>query len=229
MAQPEHEPAAAAAHGASDAHAVGHGGHARPHESPATMLIPLVALAVLSLVGGWIAETGFTAGLPPILANLFGAGGQPSAFDQFLEPSFVSQTAGEAAHAGLDLFTELTLTALSIGAAAAGVLVAALLYLAGVPNPATLARTFSAPYAWLRDKWYIDELYQALIAHPGARLAAFLASFDLGVIDGMVNGVARAARGTGGALRQLQSGYVRGYAVTMLIGAFFILAYWAFR
>ena len=45
----------------------------------------------------------------------------------------------------------------------------------------------------------------------------------------MVNGVARLARNTGGLFRNLQSGYVRGYAVTMLIGAFCVLAYWAFR
>ena len=68
-----------------------------------------------------------------------------------------------------------------------------------------------------------------LIAHPGARLASFLAAFDLGVIDGAVNGVARLARGTGTLLRSLQSGYVRGYVVTMLIGAFCVLAFWAFR
>jgi hypothetical protein len=45
----------------------------------------------------------------------------------------------------------------------------------------------------------------------------------------MVNGVARLAKGTGALFRHLQSGYVRGYAVTMLIGAFCVLAYWAFR
>ena len=75
----------------------------------------------------------------------------------------------------------------------------------------------------------MDELYEALIAHPGARLASFFSAFDLGVVDGMVNGVARLARNTGGLFRNLQSGYVRGYAVTMLIGAFCVLAYWAFR
>jgi NADH-quinone oxidoreductase subunit L len=121
------------------------------------------------------------------------------------------------------------LTAASVGVAALGVVVAAALYLARMPDPAWLAATFRWPYQWLLNKWCVDELYQALIAHPGARLAAFLAAFDLGVIDGLVNGVARLARDTGGVLRRLQSGYVRGYAVTMLIGAFCVLAYWAFR
>jgi NADH-quinone oxidoreductase subunit L len=116
-----------------------------------------------------------------------------------------------------------------VGAALTGVAVAALMYLVGVPRPADIAGAFRTPYRWLVNKWYVDELYQALIAHPGARLASFLAAFDVGVIDGAVNGVARLARGTGGLFRQLQSGYVRSYAVTFVVGAFAILAYWAFR
>ncbi len=226
-AAPEHEPAAAAAAAAEHqpAAAAGvahgaHGEHARPHEAPWTMLVPLVVLAVLSVIGGWI-------GLPPFLAEALGLGSGPSWIERFLAPAVSGTAAVE--HAGLDAFTELILTALSVGAALVGVLAAALVYLARTPSPELLASTFRVPYTVLLNKWYVDELYQALIAHPGARLASFLAAFDLGVIDGTVNGVARLARGTGSVLRQLQSGYVRGYAVTMLIGAFAVLAYWAFR
>jgi NADH-quinone oxidoreductase subunit L len=199
-----------------------HGGHATtPHESPATMLIPLVVLAVLSIVGGvWP-----LSGVPPFI---FGEHGLTQ-FEQFLAPSVMSHAA-VAEHAGvLEPSLEWGLTAASVGVAALGVLVAAALYLAGRPRPAELAAAFAAPYRWLSNKWYVDELYQALIAHPGARLAAFLSAFDLGVVDGTVNGVARLARGTGGLLRRLQSGYVRGYAVTFVAGAFAVLAYWAFR
>jgi len=103
------------------------------------------------------------------------------------------------------------------------------MYLGRRPNPADLADLLRGPYRWLTNKWYIDELYQALIAHPGARLASFLAAFDLGVIDGAVNGVAKLARGTGGLFSRLQTGYVRSYAVTFVVGAFAVLAYWAFR
>jgi NADH-quinone oxidoreductase subunit L len=228
-ALPEHEPVAAGhGNGAPDAHgpahgdshgaAGGHGGHGgAPHESPWSMLVPLIVLALLSIGGGWV-------GISPFM---IGAEGHGTAFGHFLEPSVGPETA-DAAH-GLDVATEWILTAASVVMAGAGVSVAALLYLARLPDPASLAQLFRGPYTWMLNKWYIDELYQALIAHPGARLASFLAAFDLGVVDGMVNGVARLAKGTGGLLRTMQSGYVRGYAVTMLIGAFCVLAYWAFR
>ncbi len=245
---PEHEPVAAApaglpsghdqghhhagdadgqaGHDAHDSHgaggAVAHGG--RPHESPPSMLIPLVVLALLSIVGGWV-------GIPAFISDaVFGGHATGTPFEQFLAPSVGGEEGGTgAASHALDVTTEWILTGASVGMAGLGVVVAAMLYLIRVPDPAALARAFRTPYTWLLNKWYVDELYQALIAHPGARLASFLAAFDLGVVDGMVNGVARLARGTGGVLRQLQSGYVRGYAVTMLIGAFCVLAYWAFR
>ena len=228
----EHEPVAAvaahddhAAQGAVAVHADDHGGahpvvHAGPHESPATMLIPLVVLAFLSTVGGIWPLSGIPAFLP--------LGQAPTGVEEFLAPSLAGH-ATPAAEALLDPTIEIGLTVASVGAALLGLLVAAALYLAGRPRPADVVAAFGAPYRWLVNKWYVDELYQALIAHPGARLASFLSAFDLGVVDGAVNGVARLARGTGGLLRSLQSGYVRGYAVTFVVGAFAVLAYWAFR
>jgi NADH-quinone oxidoreductase subunit L len=235
---PEHDPAAAG-HGdhetpEGDSHAgAGADGHAgadgqgggRPHESPPSMLIPLLVLALLSIVGGWV-------GIQTFMVDTFTGGhGEPgSPFQSFLMPAL-----GEAAIAlkeeshHLDLFTEWVLTGASVGMAVLGVLIAAAMYLVRIPDPAAMASAFRPIHTLLLNKWYVDELYEALIAHPGARLASFLSAFDLGVVDGMVNGVARLARNTGGLFRQLQSGYVRGYAVTMLIGAFCVLAYWAFR
>jgi NADH-quinone oxidoreductase subunit L len=228
---PEHEPAAAG-HGdheapAGDGHAAtgeGHGG-GRPHESPPSMLIPLLVLAVLSIAGGWV---GFQYFMVDTFTGSHLAPGFP--FDTFLLPALgegAIALSEEAHH--LDLFTEWVLTGASVLMAVLGLLIAAAMYLVRIPDPAGLARAFRPLYALLLNKWYVDELYEALIAHPGARLASFLSAFDLGVVDGMVNGVARLARGTGGLFRHLQSGYVRGYAVTMLIGAFCVLAYWAFR
>jgi NADH-quinone oxidoreductase subunit L len=190
------------------------------------MTLPLIVLAVFSLAAGWV-------GIPAALSGFVtGVEGHLSWFEQFLEPSLAQHAANAAATetgAALDATTELMLTGASVAMALAGVAIAALLYLAKLPNPETLAETFSTLYNWLRNKWYVDELYEAIIAHPGARLASFLAACDLGVVDGAVNGVARLARGTGSVLRRTQTGYVRSYAVTMLIGAFAVLAYWAFR
>jgi len=216
----EHEPVAAADHGGQGTHG------ARPHEAPWVMTVPLIVLAFFSIVAGWI-------GVPPLISGFItGAEGHLSWFEQFLEPSLAVHAANAAAAehgAALDPMIELGLTGASVAMAALGVAVAALMYLARVPDPAALTDALRTPYNWLRNKWYVDELYQAIIAHPGARLASFLAAFDLGVVDGAVNGVARLARGTGSLLRQTQNGYVRTYAVTMLIGAFAVLAYWAFR
>jgi NADH-quinone oxidoreductase subunit L len=228
----EHEPVAAAGHAAID-HGTGadtHGSPAahgaqggRPHESPWVMTIPLIVLAIFSLIAGWV-------GIPPTILSLIGAGGgELSWFEQFLEPSLTTHAAVAAPGAALEPWVELALTGASVAMALIGVGIAALMYLAHLPDPAALTDALRTPYTWLRDKWYVDELYQALIAHPGARLASFLAAFDLGVVDGAVNGVARLARGTGSVLRRTQTGYVRSYAVTMLIGAFAVLAYWAFR
>jgi NADH-quinone oxidoreductase subunit L len=230
---PEHEPAVA---GHSDhetpdslAPAPGPDGHAqggRPHESPLTMLIPLVILAVLSVIGGYF------GGTPGYMVGTVTGGPAPAGTDfaRFLAPALgpaAATVAEEAPH--LDDVTEWALTGASVVMMGVGVVAAGAMYLLKTPDPAALTRAFRPIYTLLFNKWYVDELYQALIAHPGARLASFFSAFDLGVVDGMVNGVARLAKGTGGLFRLLQSGYVRGYAVTMLIGAFCVLAYWAFR
>jgi NADH-quinone oxidoreductase subunit L len=189
------------------------------------MVIPLVALALGTILIGFL-------GVPAFMIDTFTGGhSEPgTVFTQFLAPALGESAAlaEEEAH-HLDVFTEWVLTAASVGMAALGVLVAAGMYLLRAPDPAAMASAFRPLHTLLLNKWYVDELYQALIAHPGARLASFFSAFDLGVVDGAVNGVARLAKGTGGLFRNLQSGYVRGYAVTMLIGAFCVLAYWAFR
>ena len=221
-------PAGAHAGAGADGHGAageGHGGQ-RPHESPPSMLIPL-ARAGGALRGGGPAWASSTSWWTP----------SPGATSRRARPSRRSwpPALGEAAtHSARrrttwTCFTEWVLTGASVGMAVLGLLIAAGMYLVTHPDPAALTRAFRPIYTLLLNKWYVDELYEALIAHPGARLASFFSAFDLGVVDGLVNGVARLARNTGGLFRNLQSGYVRGYAVTMLIGAFCVLAYWAFR
>ena len=70
----------------------------------------------------------------------------------------------------------------------------------------------------LKHKWYIDEIYSAVIVRPLLALARGALSFDLGVVDGIVNGVAAAARGWGAALARLQTGRVRDYLLFMALG-----------
>jgi NADH-quinone oxidoreductase subunit L len=76
----------------------------------------------------------------------------------------------------------------------------------------------------LLHKYYVDELYDAVIVRPTVRLAEWCAgAFDLGVIDGAVNGVAALVARSAAALRRYQTGFVMNYALSMLIGAVALL------
>jgi NADH-quinone oxidoreductase subunit L len=82
----------------------------------------------------------------------------------------------------------------------------------------------------LENKWYVDEVYDATLIEPikeGSRYGLWR-FFDVGVIDGLVNGVGSGMRGLGGALRQLQPGFVRSYAALILLGALAVVGYFAY-
>ena len=82
----------------------------------------------------------------------------------------------------------------------------------------------------LQRSYYLDDIYDAVIGRPGQALAAFCATVvDNKVIDGAVNGVARLARYAGSGLRRAQTGFVRQYALGIVVGAVALLAYMAFR
>ncbi|MHB1717369.1 MAG: NADH-quinone oxidoreductase subunit L, partial [Acidimicrobiales bacterium] len=84
--------------------------------------------------------------------------------------------------------------------------------------------------AFLQKAWYINEAFDFAIGRPGTRLAAFTATVvDNRVIDGAVNGVAALVRGTGGALRRVQSGYVRNYALAITVGIVALLGFMVTR
>jgi NADH-quinone oxidoreductase subunit L len=80
--------------------------------------------------------------------------------------------------------------------------------------------------AFLRGAWYINELYDAVFGRPSERLAAFCADVvDPKVIDGAVNGVASAVRGSGALVRRTQTGYVRNYVLGIVVGTVFVLGF----
>ncbi|MGZ3679376.1 MAG: NADH-quinone oxidoreductase subunit L, partial [Ktedonobacterales bacterium] len=78
----------------------------------------------------------------------------------------------------------------------------------------------------LRHAWYVDDAYAVVFGKGGEEVADEAAAFDRGIIDGAVNGVATVVRGTGGRLRQLQTGYVRNYALAIFVGAALIVLYY---
>ena len=172
------------------------------HESPQSMLLPLVVLAILSMVAGF-------AGVPPVL-------GGGNRIEAFLTPE-----AHEAESPSLGTSsTEALLMAASTGAALTGLLLAYLFYVAKPQLPERLATRAHAMYSIMMNKYYVDELYDAVLVWPVVRASQeFLWKFvDVVVIDGAVNGVGNLIRGSATGLRHMQTGYVRTYAGWILLG-----------
>jgi NADH-quinone oxidoreductase subunit L len=196
-----------AAHASSDDHGHGHS----PHESPWVMLGPLVILAILSIVGGWV-----------------GIGGR---FEHFLAPVFQSgpaaelahETAGETAGTG----TETVLMLISVGAAILGLFFAFLLYHKRRDLPAKIAQSLGGLYTAVAHKYYIDELYAALFVKPLIEGSTTILwhGIDQGVIDASVNETAHAAREVSDETRHMQSGNLRSYAGWVAAGGAVVIAY----
>ncbi len=182
------------------------------HESPATMTIPLMALGVLSVVGGFV-------GLPAWM----GLG--ESRFERFLEPALALAYKPERAE--LPARLELGFAGLSVLVAIAGILVAYRLYISRPSASDELARRMSGLHRLLVRKYYVDEFYDAVVVNPtvaGSREILWK-GMDAGFIDGIVNGVGRTIQAWAGQLKNLQNGLVRSYATWILMGAAAILFY----
>lgn len=176
-------------------------------ESPPIVTLPLVVLALLSLGGGAL--------------NLPGS----HWLESWLEHTFHG---GEAA--GFNWSVALT----SLGVALLGFVLAWLIYgrrpLPSAEASDPLARSLGPVFHGMQRKWWVDELYQAAFVRPYYALADFLAGpVDQAVIDGAANGLGRLVRGTASLWRGLQNGYVRSYALTILIGVALMIAYLALR
>jgi NADH-quinone oxidoreductase subunit L len=244
---PAHADAAAAAghgHGAHDSH--GHGGHGShdPHEAPWSMAIPLIVLAVGSVLAGYV-------GVPHALNG-------SNEIESFLEPSFeaspsaasrIAAVAGAPAiqpvstqaeprpaepgaqapeHATEDTGTELTLMAVSTGVAFAGIGLAWYFWVTNRRAADGLARQFGGVYRLLLNKYNIDELYDAAIVQPIKLLSTGVLwkGVDVGLIDGTVNGVGALVRTGSSGLRRLQTGSVRTYAAGLFLGTALILGWY---
>jgi NADH-quinone oxidoreductase subunit L len=177
------------------------------HESPASMTLPLIVLAVLSIVGGWV-------GLPAVF------GENANIFARFLSPVFPRIAGLEPAREGLPHSTEWLLMGLSVALAASGLLLAWKWYAKeGGRVPERIAAAFPGLYALVADKFRVDELYDALFVRPFDWLARMLWKVvDVLVIDGVLNATAFLIELTGDLLRFLQTGNARNYALSFLLG-----------
>jgi NADH-quinone oxidoreductase subunit L len=178
------------------------------HESPRSMLVPLVILAILSMLAGYV-------GVPALL-------GGANRIDAFLASPADVRSLEEGA-----TLMEWALMLLSIGVAFAGAALAYLFYVARPEWPARAAQRAHAMYTILTNKYYIDEIYDAVIVGPVVAAARefFWQFMDAFMIDGAVNGAGRLVRATAGGLRQMQSGYVRTYAGWILLGGVLVVVW----
>ena len=190
------------------AHRHGHDshGHGLPHESPTVMLVPLMILAVLSLVGG-----------------LVGIG---NGFEHFLAPVFASgagEATGEAAGRG----TEFLLMGVSVIVAVLGLILAYVLYVSRPELPQKIAASLGTFYDAVLNKYYVDELYAKIFVKPlvEGSTSILWQGVDRKVIDDTVNNAADGARHVSDEVRQMQSGNIRSYAGWIAAGAAVVIAY----
>ncbi|MCL4488439.1 MAG: NADH-quinone oxidoreductase subunit L [Chloroflexi bacterium] len=190
---------------------VGHGTatseHAtlHPHESPASMTVPLMILAVLSVIAGVV-------GLPSVLG--------PNLLEGYFAPVFGELTTPTPAA------TEWLLIAASVVAGLVGIGVAYWFYIVSPEMPVNLAARFKSVYNVLWNKYYVDEIYSAVTVRFGQSLATFLwQDVDVGVIDGIANGLGQALGAASRGLRRIQTGYARAYALAMLGGTVLVIGW----
>ncbi len=205
----------AAAHTPEPSHHAEKEEHKHPvHESPWVMLLPLVILAILSVIGGWV-------GVPAAL-------GGHAEFFHFLAP--VTQNGTEAAEGSKSL--DLLLTIASVAAAVIGWFVAHLMYFMKPELPKQLAANLRGLYTLLLNKYWVDELYSAVIVTPLLLVSRYVLKglLDTGVITGGSLAMAYTTQGVGSLLQRWQSGNIRSYAGWLAIGAaaLLLLTYFGF-
>jgi len=249
--EPAHdEPVPAPHDDAGHGHDAGGHGHEHagtPHESPWTMTLPLVLLAALSIVGGFIGMGAWTH--------------MPNWFEHWLAPVCPDATGAHAAapaEAGHEApagghtvpLAEYVMVAVSVVIGLTGIFYGWRVYQSQGGKPAQkFAEENRDLYELVRDKYRVDELYDAIAVEPVLELNEQLARFDNAVVDGAVNGAAsvgatasnytgyfdnevvdggvnataHAVQATGRAARQLQSGNIRGYLTSAVIGGLIVI------
>ncbi|TKB94680.1 MAG: NADH-quinone oxidoreductase subunit L [Nitrospira sp.] len=176
-----------------------HAGHI--HESPKTMTLPLIILAMLSIATGYL-------GIP-----------------EFLGPMFDTHPGGAAHEGGVGISIMAVATAMGL----IGIAGAYYVYVLHPTLPDRFARQWQSLYRASLNKWYVDEAYDRVIVRPTFYAATELwKRVDVNVVDGAVNGVARAIAWGGWLLRLMQSGQAQHYALGMALGVVVLVTMFLF-
>jgi NADH-quinone oxidoreductase subunit L len=186
---------------------------ARVHESPKVMLIPMMVLAVGAVCAGFIAYE-------PMVGHHWG---------NFWRDSIVILPVHPAVEAAHDVPLWVKLSPLGVGLA--GIALAYVMYMFTSGIPEMLTRRFRSLHAFLYNKWYFDELYNAVIVSPAFRIGRGLwKGGDGALIDGVgPDGVAATAVRIARGAARLQTGYIFHYAFAMLIGVLILVSWYLFR
>jgi NADH-quinone oxidoreductase subunit L len=195
-----------------------HGDGHKPHESPWVVTVPLILLAIPSLAIGWLTIQ------PVLFGDYFGGA------ISVLPAHDVLGHVKEEFH-GPAMFVLHAFLGAPVYLAGLGVLAAWYLYIKRPELPGQIAARVSALYKLLANKFYFDEIYQAVFAGGSRGLGTALWRVgDVALIDGaMVNGSARVVGWLSGVLRHMQSGYLYHYAFAMIIGLSALLAWYVLR
>jgi len=183
---------------------------AHPHESPWSMRVPLLILALLSICGGWIG------------VERTGAWINMERFSGFLAPVFGARVA-----AGGSEEIELVLSVVAVVLALLGWAGAVLLYGEESTLPARLAGAFSGGYKLLANKYFVDELYGATVVKPLLGFSKYILGWivDMGILGGIAWLLGGVAMLTGAILQRWQSGNLRSYAAWLAAGAAAVLLF----
>ena len=189
----------------------GHDTH--PHEAPSWMTVPLMILAVLSVVGGFV-------GVP---RSLFGG----NAIEQWLDPIFASANSKLMISEHKIVWSEYALMAISVAVALAGIYAARTIYLRRIEIASSLVERYNKLYNLILNKYYVDEAYDAAIVNPIVTFSdkVLWKGFDVSIVDGIVNGTASLIAVTAQWARKIQSGVAQNYAIIFIGGIVFIITW----
>jgi NADH-quinone oxidoreductase subunit L len=186
--------------------------HVHVHESPKSMTIPLIVLAILSVCGGWMAAPQLVGGV--------------NYFQRFLAPVlhapivFIDTVTNIPGLNGTAAAILAALLGAPVIAGLLGFLLAWWFYIKSPETPKKLAASLAGPYKLLSGKYFIDEIYLAAIVRPLVWISdkVLWHAVDERAIDGTVNGVALVSRETGDRLRHANTGNIRSYATWIVLG-----------
>nr|MCU0406308.1 NADH-quinone oxidoreductase subunit L [Ignavibacteriaceae bacterium] len=179
-----------------------------PHESPKVMTYPLVVLAVLSAIGGFI-------GVPEIFSGEHG-----NLFHSWLAPVFKTAEMKLMHFGGHSHFEELLLMIISVVAAASAIFYARYVYLKKPEVAEKISSRFKGAYKVLLNKYFLDEAYDATVVNPivkGSEKILWKIA-DNKIIDGLINYLAKLIDIISGVMKKIQTGVAQSYALVMVLG-----------